>query len=176
MKLVMALIFGFLSVLLASKNAFAVCPLCTLAVGTGLGLMHYFGIDDVIAGIWVGAFIFSMASWIQTGKLNKKGWTKWWQRGLTFAVFYGVILSILSLLPITQFGANTLWGVDRLLLGVVIGSLGLGGSYWMYLVIKKRNNDKPWFPFQKVVMPVAAVILLSIIFYYVTEYYKNVQG
>ncbi len=65
---------------------------------------------------------------------------------------------------------DKLWGVDKLLLGIIVGSVfffigGLG-----YVWLKKHNNDRAYFPFQKVVMPVAPLIILSIIFYFITRW------
>jgi len=56
---------------LIAKSAFAVCPVCTVAVGAGLGLAEYFGIDDSISGLWIGALIVSMSIWT-INWLNKK--------------------------------------------------------------------------------------------------------
>jgi len=47
MKRVFFLLFLILSLILAN-NAIAVCPVCTLAVGVGLGLSRWLKIDDLI--------------------------------------------------------------------------------------------------------------------------------
>ena len=39
---------------LVALPAQAVCPVCIVAVGAGLGLSEYLGIDDTIAGVWIG--------------------------------------------------------------------------------------------------------------------------
>ena len=33
----------------------AICPVCTVAVGAGIGLSRWLGIDDSITGLWIGA-------------------------------------------------------------------------------------------------------------------------
>lgn len=38
----------------------AICPVCTVAVGTDVGLCRWLGIDDVLSGIWIGGLIISM--------------------------------------------------------------------------------------------------------------------
>jgi hypothetical protein len=40
-------------------------------------------------------------------------------------------------------------------------------SLW-YQALKKRNNGHAYFPFQKVVMPIAWLVLMSTIFYFIT--------
>jgi len=38
-----------------------------------------------------------------------------------------------------------------------------------YNYLKRRNNGHAYFPFQKVVMPVGSLAILSMIFYFVTK-------
>lgn len=38
-----------------TAKAQAVCPVCTVAVGTGVGLSRWLGVDDTITGLWLGA-------------------------------------------------------------------------------------------------------------------------
>jgi hypothetical protein len=47
----------------AARPAAAVCPVCTVAVGAGLGLAQWLGIDDVLSGVWIGGLIVSLAFW-----------------------------------------------------------------------------------------------------------------
>ena len=37
-----------------------VCPVCVVAIGAGLGLSRWFGIDDVVSSIWIGAFLVAV--------------------------------------------------------------------------------------------------------------------
>ena len=53
------LIFLIFSLVIAA-DVLAICPLCTFAVGAGIGLTQYLGIDDVITGLWIGGFIVSL--------------------------------------------------------------------------------------------------------------------
>jgi len=48
---------------LFTQKALAVCPICTLAVGAGVGLSRWLGIDDTISGLWVGGLIVSLIYW-----------------------------------------------------------------------------------------------------------------
>ena len=62
---------------------------------------------------------------------------------------------------------NQLWGIDKILLGMILGTVGfmLGMSLNNWLL--KKNNDKVRFPFQKVVMPISVLIILSLIFFFI---------
>jgi small-conductance mechanosensitive channel len=61
-----------------------------------------------------------------------------------------------------------IWGIDKLLLGIMLGSATFfAGGIWYYH-LKAKNNGHAYFPFQKVVMPVSTLIILSFIFYFLT--------
>lgn len=38
----------------------AQCPVCTVAIGVGVGLCRYLGIDDLITGLWIGALLLAL--------------------------------------------------------------------------------------------------------------------
>jgi len=61
---------------------------------------------------------------------------------------------------------NMLWGMDRLLLGILAGSLVFWGTGWWYFRLKARNEGRAHIPFQKVAMPVGALLIFSLIFYF----------
>ena len=59
--------------------------------------------------------------------------------------------------------------LDKLLLGTIVGSFGFwAGAEWYYY-LKEKNHGHAYFPFQKVVMPISPLIILSIIFYFITK-------
>ncbi len=151
-----------------TAKAGAVCPVCTVAVTTGVGLSRWLGVDDTITGLWIGGVIVSLiiwtVSWMDAHNIRFKG------RGLVTAISYYVLVCLpLYLADIMGDPHNTLWGVDRLALGIVIGSLGFYAGAWSYEWLKKRNNGRSYFPFPKVVMPLVPLLLLSPVFYFVTK-------
>jgi hypothetical protein len=64
---------------------------------------------------------------------------------------------------------NKLWGMDRILLGMMIGSIVFFVAAVSYNQLKKNNKDHAYFPFQKVIMPLVSLIILSVIFYIITK-------
>lgn len=58
---------------------------------------------------------------------------------------------------------------DHLLLGIIVGSFAFycGASWYFYL--KEKNNGHAHFPYEKIVFPVAPLIILSILFYFLTK-------
>jgi len=158
-------------ILAFSGKALAVCPICTVAVGAGVGLSRWLGIDDSITGLWIGGLIVSMITWTISW-LDKKNIRF---RGRIIAVvfaYYLLIVVPLYFMGIMGNPINTLCAcgvVDKLLLGIIVGSFGFwcGASWYYYL--KEKNQGRAYFPFQKVVMPVSPLIILSIIFYFLTK-------
>jgi len=58
---------------------------------------------------------------------------------------------------------NKIFGIDKIIFGIIFGTIifWLGEKFHFYL--KTRNNGKQFFDYQKVVVPVAVLILTSLI-------------
>jgi len=151
---------------LLAPSAFAICPLCTIAVGAGIGLFEWLGISDLISGLWVGGLIVSLSFWTANW-LNRKGW-RFPLQGLAMLVFYSVIIILPLYYPMGYIGRpnHTLWHIDILLLGIIIGAIVFFCASILHFYLKIRNQSKVYFPLQKVVLPVLPLVLLSIIFYF----------
>lgn len=159
---------AFVAALMFMPAAWAVCPVCTVAVGAGLEGARLLGVDDVITGIWAGGLTLSLFFWT-AGWLKQRGVTNiWWQIVVPFVVYYG-LLGAVYLMPDMTFGANTLWGVDRFLLGVIVGTVAFYlGARW-YIKIKRDNGGHARFPFQKVVVPLSFLIVMTVVFWLITK-------
>jgi hypothetical protein len=161
---------GILSFLFALP-AKAICPVCVVAVGAGLGLSEYLGIDDTIAGLWIGGLTVSLIAWNITW-FNKKNWlfgNKDLRDILLTILYYVLIIWPLMAQGIIGHPLNIFWGIDKLLLGIALGSLIFLITNLSYNYLKKKNNNHAYFPFQKVVMPVGALLFFSFIFYFLTK-------
>ncbi len=157
-------ICALLSVLCATGAAHAVCPVCTVAIGAGLTFLEIWGVDLLLAGIWAGAMTLVMVFW--TAKLLNKYRVKnpiWYV--LSIVLWYG-FLALVYTLPNFRFGGmgNTMFGIDKLALGVVVGSVTLYAAEKWNANLRKKNDGKSYFPFQKVVMPVGALAIVTAIF------------
>ncbi len=155
------MIIGFNLFLVTFCEAF--CPLCLVAAGTGVGLSEYLGINDLITGLWLGASLVSLVAWsIKLPIINQiKG------RLLgTVVIYYGSLWYVLKRQRLIGHELNRLYGIDRLILGIIVGSLSFYGFHVLYLYLKKRNNGRPYFAYQKVIMPVSGLLILSVIGYF----------
>lgn len=144
------------------------CPVCTVTVIAGLGLSRLLGIDDLIISIWIGGFILSL-SFITIDWINKK-----WPRLPfnyyflpTFVLMYLFVLIPFKLNHIIGIIGNTVWGMDKVVFGIFVGSAVFLIGVWAdkYQRVKFK---KIFFPFQKVVFPVLALILASVVGYFLT--------
>ena len=170
-KLFLYLVAIFGLIFIFAEKALAVCPICTIAVGAGVGLSRWLGVDDSITGLWIGGLTVSMItwtiSWFDKKNIRFKG------RIIAATLgYYSLIVVPLYFMGIMGNPLNTLCtcGVaDKLLLGIITGSIAFwfGASWYYYL--KEKNQGKAYFPFQKVVMPISPFIILSIVFYFLTK-------
>ncbi len=151
---------------LAAPSALAVCPVCTVAVAAGVELSRWYGVDDTIAGLWIGGFTVSLIWWT-VGWLDRKGVRFFGRKPLIVVGYYLLVVA-----PFFWWGdvvVAPLWGLNRLLLGTVVGSFAFfAGALW-YADIKRRHGGHAQFPFQKVVLPIAPLLLLSLFFFFLTR-------
>jgi len=154
--------------LLRAAAASAICPVCTIAVGAGVGLAQWLGIDDTISGIWIGGLTVSMIAWT-INWLNKKKWIFKGHKTVTAVAYYLLIVVPLYFSGLIGHPYNKLWGVDKILFGIVFGSVVFLGAVRLYEYLKNKNNGHAHFAFEKVVMPVGSLLLASLLFYLLTR-------
>lgn len=166
-KILSPILFGAVAALAIMPVAMAVCPVCTVAVGAGLEGMRLLGVDDVITGIWAGGLTLSLFFWT-AGWLKKRGVkSAFWQIVVPFVVYYGLLAAVYAL-PGVEFGAATLWGIDKFLLGIIVGTIAFYmGARW-YVKIKRDNGGHAKFAFQKVVVPLSFLVVATIVFWLIT--------
>lgn len=145
------------------------CPVCTVGVIAGLGISRLLGIDDIISSLWIGAFILSF-SFITLNWINKK-WPK--IKFSRFQIPFIALMYVLVLVPLKWNGSigiafNTLWGIDKIILGTVIGSGVFLLGIWADKKVRKVRG-KQLFNFQKVIFPVTILAVTSLILYFLTR-------
>ena len=151
------------------KYHISMCPVCAVTVIAGLGISRLLGIDDLITSIWIGGLILSLSfitiDWIKKKwpKLNPK-----YYRFPTFVLMYLFVLVPLKLDHIIGIYRNTIWGVDKIIFGIIVGSVALLTGAWADMYQRKKFK-KIFFPFQKVVFPILALVLISLVFYFLTR-------
>lgn len=157
--------------LVKALPAQAVCPVCIVAVGAGLGLSEYLGIDDSIAGLWIGGLLIGLSAWTIT-YCNKKNWLKnysAWRDPLIVLAYYLMVIWPLYFQGFIGNPFNRLYGLDKLALGIAVGSVFFALAAWSYEIMKKKNKGRAHFPFEKVAIPVSTLAILSLIFYFLSK-------
>lgn len=159
---------SFFAFLLLPLSTQAVCPVCTVAVAGGVGLSRWLGIDDAITGLWIGGLAVSLIAWT-INWMNKKNIHYKGRKISIILLYYLLIVVPLYYSGIIGYPDNALWGIDKLFLGITLGSVFFVAGERICCYLKKRNDGKVHFPFQKVALPVIPLIILSAIFYLITR-------
>jgi hypothetical protein len=158
----------FIGMLLANSAKAVVCPLCVVAVGTGVGLCRWLGIDDTISGLWIGGLLVALIVltlyWMKKRNFNFK--FDWF---LVSAAYYILVIWPLYSFNIMGHPLNKVWGIDKILLGIISGSIIFLISVWFNNFLKNKNQGKVYFPYQKVVIPVAFLLIMSFVFYIIIK-------
>lgn len=151
-----------------TMEAQAVCPVCTVAVSAGVGLSRWFGVDDTVTGLWLGGLSVSLIiwsiKWMEERNIRFRGRTV-----ITSVSYYLLVCLPLYVGGILGHPENTFLGIDKLILGMTVGSGAFYAGAWCYERLKEKNLGHANFPFQKVVMPITPLLILSVIFYYLNK-------
>jgi hypothetical protein len=166
MKIILGFLFAL--ILFLPSSVLAVCPICSVAAAGGVGLSRWLGIDDTISGIWIGGLVTSLAicflSWLDKKNIKFK-----FRSFVTLVLFYSITIFPLYQMKLINYSYNNLWGHDKFLIGIILGSLTLSMGAWIHNLLKEKNNNKVYFPFQKVIIPTSFLTCASIIFYFITK-------
>ena len=143
--------------------AYAVCPVCTVAVGAGLGISRALGIDDVVTSVWIGGLILSSSLWFydwftkKKPALNTKNFLL-----LTIFLMYAVVLIPLWFGKYIGRYGNELFGIDKIIVGTTVGSLVFLFTKWADQKVR-QTRGKQFFNYQRVVFPVLGLVIMSLI-------------
>ncbi len=154
--------------------AYAVCPVCTVAVGAGLGLSRWLGIDDAISSIWIGGLILSMSFWMIDWLKRRKFKAIQQFNTSTISVFVIIAMYTLTLIPLWLSKVignplNTIIGIDKVIFGTIVGSIMFLVGMWADKKVRKIKG-RQLFQYQKVVFPVLSLVLTSLLIYYYGGY------
>lgn len=156
--------------LLAARQALAICPVCTIAVCAGLGLSRWLGVNDAVTGLWIGGLLVSTSVWTINWLNSKHIDFPWRSVAVTFA-YYAMVLIPLYYAKVIAHPVDFLSSCvkDNLLLGIIQGSAAFSFAAMLYDYLKEKNNGHAHFPFEKVVFPVGALLIFTVIFYFITK-------
>lgn len=179
-KIFLTILGSLATSLFFAGKAMAMCPLCTVIVGAGVIAAEDKGVDLTIIGIWVGALTISMIGWTMKWLSTKKFNFKYSE--LVIVLVYFILLPVglyminqnpnlmpETLRPKLNLNATTLWGIDKMILGMILGSIVFYAASILYEGLKRKNGGKAHFPFERIAIPVAAILIISGAFWIITK-------
>jgi len=150
-----------------SNSAMAHCPLCAAATGAAVIAARYYGVDDLIVSILAGGFLMSTAYWFNNLLLKRnkgKNYLPWQLEILVLVTF----LSTLYTFQLTGLLGNSMfqiYGVDKLVIGLAIGSFITVAAFSLHDYLRKMNGNRNYLPFQAIVLAFALMGLMIVGFY-----------
>lgn len=130
-----------------------VCPVCTVAVAAGVGILREIGVSDLITGMWFGALIVSSIMWM-INWLNKKNIHFLFRKLLVIIVFYA--LFVLPLYPLHIMTSSLLYGVA---IGTFIFIIAVLSDKYL----RSLNESRVLIYYQKIFIPLIYLTIASII-------------
>lgn len=168
--------------LLFPRVALAHCPLCVGGAAIGLSVARYFGIDDSITGVWLAALLGALSFWSErpiAAKITSKSLKKYLRPVLYLAIFG---LTVWSFYAFNNYAveklkfflinkhAGQILGLDKLTFGVISGGILFYLVDFLDDTLIKRNG-KVYFPYQRIVVSLGSILILSLVLYVVVNYY-----
>ncbi len=163
----MTKLIAFVSALLYAVKSMAnpACPVCMVTVGASLYIAEKSGLDKCVIGVWSGALL-AIFGYFLIRWFNKKGWNF---AGRDFILMTASIASIgfmyISQLVYDPIIIGFLY-IDSFLFSNIVGALVFIAGIHFYEWMKKKNGGHAHFPFEKVVVPVLFVGIVSALFYF----------
>ncbi len=143
------------------------CVVCTVAIGASLEIARKLGISDNIVGLWAGALFALLGYWLILW-FDKKNWHFKGRNPI-------LMLSSIAMIGFIYMGELIyspqvigILYIDPFLFSSLCGACLYIFSQRFYAFMKMRNNGHAHFPFEKVVLPLALLFIVS----FVLDYYS----
>ena len=153
----------FISIL--SSISFAHCLLCVGATGAVVATARFYGINDMITGLFVGVFIVSTSLWFHI-ILKKRHNGKNYIPMQSLAIIISGIATILIAFYFTgDLVGTSVLGMSTIVVGTAIGSAVSSLSFLINDLMRSINENKNYVPFQPIVLLFAASFLSVLAMY-----------
>lgn len=139
----------------------AQCPVCIVTVGGGLLLAKKLGMDSLLTALWISglntALSFWFVSFIRKPKFLKNPFI--W----TTIMFISTYIYLVSTRQMYHKN-DTFIHVDKVLMGLIVGTLVWLLGIGVDKLIRKFNGGRILFSYQKVIIPLTLLVMATGIF------------
>lgn len=164
------IILSFFSLFLI-KEVQAHCPLCTIGAAAAAGGAAYLGVNNLVIGLFIGAFAVSMGWWFSN--LIKKKFIPFQRAAIILLSFITTILPMLSIMEgikplyinmVGDYGSllNRTYIFNLFLIGSILGGIIVTLTPWLSSKITSLRNGK-MLPYQGTILTLAILIMLGTI-------------
>lgn len=142
-------------------SVYAQCPVCIVTVGGGLLIAKKLGIDNLITAIWISGLNVAISFWF-VSFVKKPPFLK--NPFIWTAVLFASTYWYLAATKQMYHKNDTFMQMDKVLVGLIIGTLVWLLGIGIDKLIRKFNNGTVLFPYQKVIVPLFLLLTASGIF------------
>lgn len=140
------------------------CPICTIAIGAGVGVAESLGVPTSVVGLWAGALLTLLGYWM-IKFFDNRGW-KFFGRN---ALLIGMSVAMIGFAYVGDIDYTPVWicnvlYIDPILFGAIVGMIVFILVEKLYEFMKRKNGGHAHFPFERVVLPVVVLALFSWLF------------
>lgn len=165
MKKILAFLSAAGIFLLLPRVALAHCPLCVAGAAAGITLTRWVGVDDSISGVWIGALLGAMSFWLYNLlALKVKNIDKY---KLAIKLFIYLAIFATTVWSFYKFNLvirmSQIMGLDKLTFGIIAG----GVLFYLIDSVKIKH----YFNYQKIVISLGSMTILSLLIYILINYY-----
>ena len=173
LKLVAGAAASAASALAMAKPVMAHCPLCAAATAGGVAATRFLGVDDAVTGTFIGGFVVSTALWFDIWLKKKKDGRELMPYQSTIFIIASLGLTLLTFYLAKLLGspdpAYHMFGVDKLLVGTLTGTVVTVAAFALHKWIRKVRGGKSLMPFQGIIVTLLCLAATGAVFYFVTK-------
>lgn len=142
------------------------CTMCTAGIASGLGIAKLLGVPETVIGLWCGALLLAIGQWSVYLISKKKQLNLFYKICVILSSFVLIIPLYLGESPTIAFNENKICCIDAFLFSNIAGVIVALASALLYQYMKKKNGGHPHFPYERVVLPLCVLIIMSFVFYF----------
>ncbi|MBI2580449.1 hypothetical protein HYV85_01440 [Candidatus Woesearchaeota archaeon] len=156
-----------------AQPVLAHCPLCAAATAGGVAATRFLGVDDSVTGTFIGGFVVSTGLWFNNWLKKKKNGGEFLPFQAAIVVLLSVALTLLTFYMAKLIGspnpAYMIFGVDKLMVGMLAGTVVSVGAFALHKWIRKVRGGKSLMPFQGIIVTLLCLAATGAVFYFVTK-------